>query len=474
MLFPQLSLSHSQLCLLNDYDECHRRYVGGYGVVETFSLLSRRVPKKKGNANSNNKTHKEKYRFAYNANRRIKRRLDELNIHKAPTTVSIIEYGEEIFSKCKKIHYSPTTKSSQLYVDGSSVPHKCNPTTMRTQKGQPHVQLDENIMSHVGSPTIEPSTANEDDNNKRKDVFKITFPEADQDGNEVVVHVIYAKKGSPCPILSELHDISLNGNHKKINKLMDELPNSAWEDDHVGGGEYLPVGFGMEAHQGGRKGRPFTLKTLQSKEGLAINEVLAQLMHATARTILEYFPLVYHHNQHNRINTNVACPQLRKQNLLCNWFCTQIVIRRIGLGVSGSERWQNKIRGIQQLLKENNVSFHFDGGDFSCKQPLLYLPCGGPDGVGGVVRNSHLVICNHQTGGKSIRIKTNIPDTVVIVIFNSRMQLHGVVEGNEDGNIDRTAFTTRIIPFISEKVHNWMKKNPSEVPLDTFNNFLKK
>ena len=86
---------------------------------------------------------------------------------------------------------------------------------MRTQKGQPHVQLDENIMSHVGSPTIEPSTANEDDNNKRKDVFKITFPEADQDGNEVVVHVIYAKKGSPCPILSELHDISLNGNHKK-------------------------------------------------------------------------------------------------------------------------------------------------------------------------------------------------------------------------------------------------------------------
>jgi hypothetical protein len=105
------------------------------------------------------------------------------------------------------------------------------------------------------------------------------------------------------------------------------VTNKYYDDDRLAGGEYIPIGFGMEGHPEGSNGRPFTLKTLGEPEGIAINNIIAQIMHAAARAILEYFPLVYHSNQQLRANTNVACPSLSLQNIHCNWFVTQYVIR---------------------------------------------------------------------------------------------------------------------------------------------------
>jgi len=53
------------------------------------------------------------------------------------------------------------------------------------------------------------------------------------------------------------------------------------------------------------------------------------------------------------------------------------------------------------------------------------------------------------------------------------MQVHGLVQGDDysDAN-DLTAYSTRIVPFISGKAFEWMKKNPTALPLDRFGNYF--
>lgn len=59
-----------------------------------------------------------------------------------------------------------------------------------------------------------------------------------------------------------------------------------------------------------------------------------------------------------------------------------------------------------------------------------------------------------------MRVVTNKPRTVTIVIVNSHEMAHGTVKGDESAENDDDAYTTRIIPFITRMVHNWMEKNP--------------
>ena len=469
-----LSLDHHQLKLCTEYNTAANNYECGYNGMDRLSKLFNCRVKKDGDASHKCTTNKK----AHNKVIGIKRKLEQV-ISKSASN-SIIHLGQSVFQQCKEIQYNPEVNKHKLQVEGNNVPFHFHPTSNSTKKKKPRPQITETIMEDVGAYTIEPSTKEEDIRGERRDVFKVTFPEADEDGNEVNVYAIYAKRDSPDDKLRELHEAALGSNHKQLHKLIKSMVNKSWEDDHLGGGEYIPIGFGMEGHpkdENGlplrKNGEPFTLRTLEYEEGHGINNIVAQIMHKTAQAILEYFPLVYHNNQQQRINPNVACPPLNKQNRLCNWFCTQYVIRQIGLGITGSTRWFRKQKEFEQLVEENNVSFHFDNGDVGCYQPLIYIPYGGPDGVGGKVNKTDIVICNHQTGGKSIRIKTNIPDTVAVVIFNSKMQVHGLVQGDDysDAN-DLTAYSTRIVPFISGKAFEWMKKNPTALPLDRFGNYF--
>ena len=155
----------------------------------------------------------------------------------------------------------------------------------------------------------------------------------------------------------------------------------------------------------------------------------------------------------------------------CHWFSTQFIIRQIGLGINNKPRWMNKRDPIDKLQDENIISLHRDCGDYCTYQPLIYIPYGGDEGVGGDINKSDLVVCQNKVGGYSVRIKTNIPDTVVVVLMNSHKQLHGLVH-DPGSPSDTSAWSTRIIPFITQSAYNWMEKNLSAMPLDRFSNYF--
>ena len=98
------------------------------------------------------------------------------------------------------------------------------------------------------------------------------------------------------------------------------------------------------------------------------------------------------------------------------------------------------------------VCMHTDNGDFSTKQPLVYSCAGGENCLGGKLPNTDLIVCEKKDGGRFVRIKTNIPDTVVIVLFNSTTQLHGVIKGGKRGSGPQ-AYSIRLIPYFTKKSH---------------------
>lgn len=166
------------------------------------------------------------------------------------------------------------------------------------------------------------------------------------------------------------------------------------------------------------------------------------------------------------------------QNDRVNWFSNQYAIRQVGLGIANTKPVISRAQhhngpSIEKQISESCVALHADSGDVSCMHPLVYIPQGGSKGLGGVVKSSDLLVCEHATGGKSIRIVTNEPDVVCIVILNSRECLHGLIKQDDwSSDNDPSAYITRIIPYITNGVDNWMKKNPNDKPIDTFSNYF--
>ena len=68
------------------------------------------------------------------------------------------------------------------------------------------------------------------------------------------------------------------------------------------------------------------------------------------------------------------------------------------------------------------------------------------------------------TGGAGYRVKTCIEDTIVVVVLNSKRQLHGCIKSADDFVQDDLAWTTRIIPYIPQGVYNWMMCHPGDTP----------
>jgi len=58
-----------------------------------------------------------------------------------------------------------------------------------------------------------------------------------------------------------------------------------------------------------------------------------------------------------------------------------------------------------------------------------------------------------------VRIKTCVEDTVIIVLTRSSTQLHGnVLEEEDKSKHDKTAWTTRVIPYVQKGVYGWRKR----------------
>ena len=110
---------------------------------------------------------------------------------------------------------------------------------------------------------------------------------------------------------------------------------------------------------------------------------------------------VFRENEKSKsLNANIAFPPIGCQGAV-GWTANQIAIRRIGKGCQKNA-----------MTEDSDVALHADAGDLSTMHPLVYIPRGGPDGRGGIIADSHLVIAESKTGGKYIQIETNVRDTV--------------------------------------------------------------
>ena len=81
------------------------------------------------------------------------------------------------------------------------------------------------------------------------------------------------------------------------------------------------------------------------------------------------------------------------------------------------------IRNFGPTLASDMISTHYDPFDIDALMPLFDKSGGGKDGKGGPVAGTDIILFENQTGGAAIRVKTNIPDTVVVILTNSKKQI---------------------------------------------------
>ena len=68
----------------------------------------------------------------------------------------------------------------------------------------------------------------------------------------------------------------------------------------------------------------------------------------------------------------------------------------------------------------DNISTHYDPFDIDALMPLFYKSGSGRDGKGGPVAGTDIILFKDQMGGAAIRVETNILDTVVVILTNSK------------------------------------------------------
>lgn len=434
---------------------------GGLKLLYKYCNQYRQSMRKKNNNTNNTQQQSNgKWKMANTINTRLRRNIAYIE----ETSSSLITtIDRKAFSECNKIHYDPGihNKDKKMQVGNKMIGFDFHPTTNRTSKGKPRPLLFEDLVNEINPVVIDPSLG---------DVVRVPFP-SEQGEEESECVVFYAHDNSQCDALANLNDAAFIRNHGRLDKLLDAIPPSLVYPDHLAGMWYYAYGFGM---QGEPTGTPSTLLTHEcTKTTNGIMRIVSELLQSTASCILKYCPNMYHANQllKDSTNTNLACPPLQMQDKYCHWFANQFAIRQVGYGLNDKPIWANKEASIDELQDENIIALHTDAGDYCTYQPLIYVPYGGNDGVGGNVNKSDLLVCQNKVGGYSVRIKTNIPNTVVVVLMNSNNQLHGLVHDRNSPS-DLCAWSTRIIPFITNRAHQWMTKHPTEMPFDRFGNYF--
>ena len=356
-----------------------------------------------------------------------------------------------------RLYYKPTSKTGQtlkeqiLEIDGNPVPFKFHPLTLgssRTKKARKRAQLTGKHASLLRLATI---------NENSREVTKVVFP------NGTVNYVFQARKNSTCQRLRNLHHYLMQeGKAAELESFIGSLTKSSFLTDDLGGGRYIVSGYGNLGRNTKRHlpGVPSMRQSLQSSEHLEVSSIVGGALSHVSCCIEKYCKDMYRKNEElMQMNPKLQWPSRNQQPGRHKWMCTQFIVRHWG----GSGLSSN---ALPLPLEKMIVSAHVDRGDLDALMPCIYFVKGGSDDEGGYVLGSDLVLFENENGGAGVQIRTCIKDTVVVVLSNSRRQLHGCVMDDcppdEDTSLHRT---TRIIPFIPKGVHDWMIKNPTGMPV---------
>ena len=330
-----------------------------------------------------------------------------------------------------------------MFVDGTKQQFEFNYITTQTQRGKPKAQLTTMQLGQFSAPRISPQS--------HGSVSKVVFSDTSH------LHVIYASEDSACAILRDIASKAYGEYGQQCEVALNALPRDAWENDYAAGGRYAAFGIGsMDTKQK----KPFTLKNHQFNATQKITAFLGTMLSSVATAIMHYAPEVFKMNEQLKCGDEAySYPPLKQQGPI-SWFAHQVAIRRLG---KGAKHFKPRVGADENL---DIVGLHFDGGDVSTWHPLVYIPLGGEHGRGGEVDGTELLVAESRVGGKYVLI-ANVPGYVCIVVLNSAEMLHGLIAGNGDGDPD--AYTTRIVPFMTKRNHNFMEKGVS--PIDIYNAF---
>ena len=356
-----------------------------------------------------------------------------------------------------RLCYKPTSKTGQTLekqifeIDGNPVPFKFHPLTLGsspTKKARRRAQLTGKHASQLCLATI---------NEHSSEVTKIIFP------NGTVNHVFHARKNSTCQCLRNLHHYLMQeGKAEELESFIGSLAKSRFLTDDLGGGRYVASGYGNLGRNTKRHlpGIPSMRQSLQLSEHLKISSIVGGALSHVSCCIEKYCRDAHRNNEAlMQMSPKLQWPSRDQQPGRHKWMCTQFIVRHWGgPGLSSNE--------LPFPLEKVTVSAHVDRGDLDTLMPCIYFVKGGSDDEGGYVLGTDLVLFEDENGGAGVQVRTCIRDTVVVVLSNSRRQLHGCILDDchldEDTSLCRT---TRIIPFIPKGVYDWMIKNPTGMPV---------
>lgn len=96
-------------------------------------------------------------------------------------------------------------------------------------------------------------------------------------------------KDTKCDAFGELYIYSacLGDTHSTMNDLLGNLSDLAHEDDHFGGGHYIPFGWAFLGQTKQSKGRPFTLRTHDYAETKGIIRIVGRILEKTSSVVLK-------------------------------------------------------------------------------------------------------------------------------------------------------------------------------------------
>jgi hypothetical protein len=249
-----------------------------------------------------------------------------------------------------------------------------------------------------------------------------------------------------------------------LDELVSNLPKDVFHEDDLGGGIYVPFGIGSIC-QNSKPGKyqrwnkhqvPYTRNETHYMQNYKVFELYGKIMGEIACAIFDIFPSIYKQNQERYHDAEDCCyptpgMQFSAKNKDKFWFAHQAIIRVIGKPFGEM---------FGEMLK---IALHADESDAPGIQMLSFLPMGGEDGCGGHVEGTDLLVFRDRTGGPCYRLNTTVRDTVVVILFNGKNQLHG---GAVDRNCTRELrmennlfryYTTRIVHYLRGPAEEFTK-----------------
>eukprot|EP00979_Chaetoceros_neogracilis_P019100 scaffold11760_cov1641-Chaetoceros_neogracile.AAC.2 len=384
-----------------------------------------------------------------------------------------------------KLEYRPSTDKAKALMWINSVKidirNKVHPVTTSKKNGvTPRHQADEEWMN-----ALQPCLVNATDG----EVIQVR----DERTTKVIVTVLYATAKSKLPQLQHIYKTyKKNASQTLASALM--VSNSEWHVDDLGGGAYIPMGYGSippgpkQQKEKFMKGTdddanddnigsspnkkfmiPFLRKSYFHPPVRLLANSIGLLMGAVAEAWKAVAPEEYMtNNQMTAYGEDCMFPSKEMQNCANPLFCNQFIVRFIG------KRTVKNLRHTEQ-----QIALHTDDSDYSTPMPLIFISSStsNENNGGGYVPGSDLLVFENKNGGRCARIQTttSADDTVAVVIFNSVEQLHGGVGSNETNG----SFSLRVIPYCRGPIIGFCqerrkKRGRGPDSFDTWENELKR